>query len=86
MTPLRKRLTDDLTHRNRSPDTFRADVYIVAQYAQCCCRSPDQLGSADLAKYLCTSRTSGALRKARTTCTRPRRGTSIAPRSNGRRS
>jgi integrase len=52
MTPLRQRLIDDLTLRNRSPETIRAYVYAVAQFAKYFGRSPDDLGSDDLAKYL----------------------------------
>ncbi|MEX0586473.1 MAG: tyrosine-type recombinase/integrase [Pirellulales bacterium] len=52
MTPLRQHLTDDLTLRNRSPETIRAYVYAVSQYAKYFGRSPDELGSDDLAKYL----------------------------------
>ena len=52
MTPLRQRLTDDLTLRNRSPETIREYVHVVAQYAKHFGRSPDQLGSDELAKYL----------------------------------
>ena len=52
MTPLRQRLTDDLTLRNRSPETIRAYVHVIAQYAKYFGRSPDELGSDDLAKYL----------------------------------
>jgi hypothetical protein len=52
MTPLRQRLIDDLTLRNRSPETIRAYIQVVAQYAKYFGRSPDQLGSDDLPKYL----------------------------------
>jgi integrase/recombinase XerD len=52
MTPLRQRLIDDLTLRNRSSETIRAYIHVVAQYAKYIGRSPDQLGSDDLPKYL----------------------------------
>lgn len=52
MTPLRQHFIDDLTLRNRSPETVRAYVHVVAQYAKYFGRSPDQLGGDALAKYL----------------------------------
>lgn len=52
MTPLRQRLIADLTLRNRSPETIRAYVHAVAQYAKHFGRSPDELASDDLTKYL----------------------------------
>lgn len=52
MTPLRQRLIDDLTLRNRSPETIRGYVNVIAQYAKYFGRSPEQLDGHDLGKYL----------------------------------
>ena len=44
MTPLRKRMIDDLRIRNRSPHTVDVYVRLVARFAAFYGRSPDELG------------------------------------------
>jgi site-specific recombinase XerD len=51
MTPLRKRMIDDLRIRNRSPGTIKAYVRAVARFAAYHRRSPEQLGPEDVRAY-----------------------------------
>jgi integrase/recombinase XerD len=52
MTPLRRRMIEDMTLRNLSPHTVEAYVRAVAQFAQYFGRSPEQLSGADARQYL----------------------------------
>ena len=45
MTPLRRRMIDDMTIRNFSPDTIRSYIGCVARFARHFDRSPEHLGS-----------------------------------------
>jgi integrase/recombinase XerD len=52
MTPLRRRMIDDMTLRNLSPHTVEAYVRAVAHFAKHFGRSPEQLSAADARHYL----------------------------------
>jgi integrase/recombinase XerD len=52
MTPLRKRMIDEMELRNFSPKTVKIYVDCVAQFARYFGRSPDQLGPEHVKKYL----------------------------------
>src|ERR1035437_9331757 len=51
VTPLRKRLIDDMTIRNMSPSTIKIYVYAVAKFAAFHKRSPDKLTTEDVRAY-----------------------------------
>ena len=51
MTPLRRRLIDDMTVRNLSPATQQSYVYAVAKFSRFFGRSPDQLGVEEVRAY-----------------------------------
>jgi len=52
MTPLRRRMIDDMTLRNFTPQTIQAYVRCVARFALYFLTSPDQLGPEQLRDYL----------------------------------
>src|SRR5271157_2298589 len=52
MTPLRRRLIEDLQLRNRSPKTIEAYVYHVRELARYYNQSPEQLGDDQIHRYL----------------------------------
>lgn len=52
MTPLRRRMIDDMTLRSLSPHTVEAYVRAVAHFARHFGRSPEQLGGEDARRYL----------------------------------
>jgi site-specific recombinase XerD len=52
MTPLRRRMTEDLILHNRSPKTIRLYVNWVADFARHFHTSPDQLGPEHVRSYL----------------------------------
>lgn len=47
MSPLRRRITEDMTIRNLSPATQRSYVHAVAKFPRYIGRSPDRLGLED---------------------------------------
>ncbi len=52
MTPLRRRMTEDLLLRNRSPKTIKAYIGWVADFAQYFHTPPDRLGPEHVRSYL----------------------------------
>ena len=52
MTPLRRRMIDDMTLRNFTPKTIQAYVRCVARFARYFGRSPERLGSEQVRAYL----------------------------------
>jgi site-specific recombinase XerD len=44
LSPLRRRMIDDMTIRNLSPATQRSYIHAVAKFSRYCGHSPDQLG------------------------------------------
>ena len=51
MTPLRKRMTEDMRLRNFSAETQRSYIHYIADYAQHFKTSPDQLGPEAVREY-----------------------------------
>jgi len=51
MSPLRRRMTDDMTIRNLSPATQRSYIHAVKKFSQYFERSPDQLGLEDVRAF-----------------------------------
>src|SRR3984893_19033319 len=51
MTPLRRRMIEDMRVRNLSPVTQRCYVHAVAKFARHFNRSPDRLGLAQVREY-----------------------------------
>jgi|BogFormECP12_OM2_1039638.scaffolds.fasta_scaffold09451_2 integrase/recombinase XerD len=52
MTPLRRRMTEDMQLRNLSPKTIRVYVERVAKFARHFGRSPERLGKTEVRSYL----------------------------------
>ena len=52
MTPLRRRMTEDLILRNRTPKTIQAYIGWVADFARYFHASPDRLGPEHVRSYL----------------------------------
>jgi integrase/recombinase XerD len=51
ISPLRRRMIDDMTIRNLSPATQRSSLHAVEAYRRYFGRSPDQLGLEDVRAY-----------------------------------
>lgn len=51
MTPLRRRMIEDMQLRNFSPETQRSYVHYIAEYAMYFKTSPDQLGPEAIREY-----------------------------------
>jgi integrase/recombinase XerD len=51
MTPLRKRMIEDMVMRNMAPATQRVYAYAVANFARYHRKAPDQLGLEDIRDY-----------------------------------
>jgi integrase/recombinase XerD len=52
MSPLRRRMTEDMQIRNLTPNTQRVYVEQVARFARHFGKSPDQLGPPEIRTYL----------------------------------
>jgi hypothetical protein len=52
MTPLRRRMTDDMIHRNRTTKTIKVDTGWIADFAQYFHTSPDGLRPEHVRSYL----------------------------------
>ena len=48
MSPLRRRMIEDMTVRNLSPATQRSYLHAVTKFGRYFCRSPEQLGLEDV--------------------------------------
>jgi hypothetical protein len=51
MSPLRRRMIEDMTIRNLTPGTQRSYVQAVARFSRYFGRSPDRLGPEDVRAY-----------------------------------
>ena len=51
VSPLRRRMIEDMTVRNLSPSTQQSYVYAVANFSRHFCRSPDKLGLDEVRAY-----------------------------------
>ena len=51
MSPLRRRMIEDMTVRNMSPATQRSYIYAVAKFSRFFGRSPDRLGLEDVRAF-----------------------------------
>ena len=51
MSPLRRRMTEDMTVRNLSPATQRSYVHAVSKFSRYFGRSPDRLGLEDVRAF-----------------------------------
>ena len=51
MSPLRRRMIEDMTIRNLSPSTQQSYVYAVAKFSRHFNRPPDRLGIEDVRAY-----------------------------------
>ena len=51
VSPLRRRMIEDMTIRNLSPATQQSYTYAVAKFSRHCSRSPDRLGLEDVRAY-----------------------------------
>lgn len=53
ISPLRRRMIDDMTIRNLSPATQRSYLHAVTKFSRYFGRSPDRLGLEDVARFRC---------------------------------
>ena len=53
MSPLRRRMIEDMTARNLSPATQRSYLHAVAKFSRYSGRSPDRLGLEDGVWHCC---------------------------------
>lgn len=53
LSPLRRRMIEDMTIRKLSPATQRSSVQAVAKFSRYCGRSPDRLDLEDFAPSRC---------------------------------
>jgi integrase/recombinase XerD len=51
ISPLRRRMIDDMMVRNLSPSTQQSYIYAVAKFSRHFDRSPDRLGLEDVHAY-----------------------------------
>ncbi|MER9657953.1 phage integrase N-terminal SAM-like domain-containing protein, partial [Mesorhizobium sp. M0152] len=51
LSPLRRRMIEDMTIRNLSPATQRSYVHAVAKFSRYCGRSPDRLDLEDVRAF-----------------------------------
>lgn len=51
MTPLRRRMIDDMTLRNLSPATQQSYIYAAAKFSRFFARSPEELGAEEVRAY-----------------------------------
>jgi integrase/recombinase XerD len=51
LSPLRRRMIEDMTVRNLSPATQRSYVHAVAKFSRYFDRSPDRLGLEDVRAF-----------------------------------
>ncbi len=51
LSPLRRRMIEDMTIRNLSPATQRSYIHAVAKFSRYCGHSPDQLGLDDVRDF-----------------------------------
>ena len=51
ISPLRRRMIEDMTIRNLSPSTQQSYIYAVAKFSRHFARSPDRLGLEDVRAY-----------------------------------
>ena len=51
MSPLRRRMIEDMTVRNLSPATQRSYVHAVSKFSRYFARSPDRLGLEDVRAF-----------------------------------
>ena len=52
MSPLRRRMIEDMTIRNLSPATQQSYLYAVSKFGRYFGHSPDRLGAEDVRAYL----------------------------------
>jgi hypothetical protein len=57
VSPLRRRMIDDMTLRNLSPATQRSYLHAVTKFSRYFNRSPDQLGLEDVRGKRCPDHT-----------------------------
>src|SRR4029453_18216195 len=55
MSPLRRRMIEDMTVRNLSPATQRSYIHAVSKFSQYFGRSPDRLDIEDVRAIRCSS-------------------------------